>query len=102
MSDFLAIALVGLGTYSSRALFIVALARRRIPEPLLVALQFVAPSVLAALIVSLLTDGRGNVAIGVPEVAAFVLGGAVAVKTRNHILTLVVGMGVYWLARALI
>jgi branched-subunit amino acid transport protein len=102
MSEFLAIALVGLGTYSSRALFIVALARRRIPEPLLVALQFVAPSVLAALIVSLLTDGQGNVAIGVPEVSAFVLGGAVAIKTRNHILTLVVGMGVYWMARALV
>lgn len=102
MIEFLAIVVVGMGTYSSRALFIVALARRRIPEPLLIALQFVAPSVLAALIVSLLTDGQGNVAIGVPEVSAFVLGGAVAVKTRNHILTLVVGMGVYWLVRALV
>lgn len=102
MGEFLAIVMVGVGTYSSRALFIVALARRRIPEPLLIALQFVAPSVLAALIVSLLTDGQGNVAIGVPEVSAFVLGGAVAVKTKNHILTLAVGMGVYWMVRALV
>ena len=102
MVEFLAIVMVGIGTYSSRSLFIVALARRRIPEPLLIALQFVAPSVLAALIVSLLTDGQGNVAIGVPEVSAFVLGGAVAFKTKNHILTLVVGMGIYWLVRALV
>jgi branched-subunit amino acid transport protein len=102
MSEFLAIVVVGMGSYSSRALFIVALARRRIPEPLLIALQFLGPSVLAALIVSLLTDGQGNVAIGVPEVSGFVLGGAVTVKTRNHILTLVVGMGIYWLVRALV
>ncbi|HEX9847925.1 MAG TPA: AzlD domain-containing protein [Acidimicrobiia bacterium] len=102
MTAFLAGVVVGIGTYLSRSIFILALARRRIPEPVLVSLQFVAPAVLAALVVALLTNEDGSVAIGAPEVAAFATGGGVAYKTRNHILTLVVGMGVLWIARALL
>lgn len=100
MSDILAVVIVGIGTYVSRAVFILALANKRIPEAILVALSYVAPAVLAALIVALLTDGEGTVAIGLPEVTAFVAGGAVAYKTKNHIYTLVAGMGVYWVMRA--
>jgi len=98
----LAVVVVGIGTYISRALFIVALANKRIPDPVLVALKFVAPAVTAALIVALLTDTEGNVAIGVAELAGFVAGGAVAYRTRDHIWTLVAGMAVYWVARALV
>lgn len=101
MTDFLAILVVGLGTYASRAVFILALANRRIPDPVLVALQYVAPAVLASLIVALLTDADGSVAIGIPETAAFVVGGAVAHRTRNHIYTLIAGMAVFWAVRAL-
>lgn len=102
MIELLAIVIVGLGTYMSRAIFILALANRTIPDTVLVALQFVAPAVLAALIVALLTDGDGKVAIGIPEAAAFIAGGGVAWKTRNQVLTLFVGMGVYWVVRALV
>ncbi len=102
MTDFLAIVAVGIGTYLSRGVFILALANKKIPDSVLVALQFVAPAVLSALIVALLIDSDGNIAIGVAEVSAFVVGGAVAYKTRNHILTLITGMGVFWLVRALI
>ena len=102
MVELAAIAVVGLGTYIFRGLFIIALAKKRIPEPVLVALQFVAPAVMAALIIALLTDSAGNVAIGVPEVAAFVAGGAVAYRTKNHVWTLFAGMAVYWLVRALV
>jgi branched-subunit amino acid transport protein len=42
------------------------------------------------------------VAIGIPEVAALAVGAAVTYKTRNHILTLVIGMTVYWVVRALV
>jgi len=52
--------------------------------------------------VALLTDGDGTVAIGVPEATALAVGGFVTYKTRNHILTLVVGMIVYWVVRALV
>jgi branched-subunit amino acid transport protein len=100
--DLVAIAIVGLGTYFSRALFIVVLANRRIPDPVLVSLQFVAPAVLAALVVALLIDEDGVVAIGIPELAAFAVGGGVAYKTRSHIWTLVAGMTVYWVVRAVL
>lgn len=100
MIDLVAIVIVGMGTYFSRALFIVVLANRRIPDPVLVSLQFVAPAVLAALVVALLIDEDGAVAIGIPELAAFAVGGGVAYKTRSHIWTLVAGMTVYWVVRA--
>lgn len=101
MSDLLAVVIVGIGTYASRSIFILALANRRIPDPVLVALQFVAPAVLAALIVALLIDPEGNIAVGIPEAAAFVVGGTVAWRTRNHIYTLFAGMGIFWLVRAI-
>jgi branched-subunit amino acid transport protein len=100
--DLVAIVIVGMGTYFSRALFIVVLANRRIPDPVLVSLQFVAPAVLAALVVALLIDEDGAVAIGIPELAAFAVGGGVAYKTRSHIWTLVAGMTGYWVVRAVL
>jgi branched-subunit amino acid transport protein len=102
MIAFLATVAVGIGTYLSRSIFILALAKRKIPNPVLVALQFVAPAVLGSLIIALLIDESGSVAIGIPEVTALAVGGAVTYKTRNHILTLVIGMTVYWVVRALL
>ena len=102
MTAFLATVVVGIGTYLSRSVFILALARRRIPDSVLVVLQFVAPAVLGSLVVALLIDETGSVAIGIPEVAALAVGGLVTYKTRNHILTLVVGMTVFWVLRAVL
>lgn len=102
MTTFIASVIVGIGTYLSRSIFILALARRRIPENVLVVLQFVAPAVLGALVVALLIDSDGSVAIGIPEISALALGGLVTYKTRNHILTLIVGMTVFWVVRALV
>ncbi|HUF15749.1 MAG TPA: AzlD domain-containing protein [Acidimicrobiia bacterium] len=102
MTAFLATLIVGIGTYFSRSLFILALAKRQIPDPVLLALQFVAPAVLGSLVVALLINDDGSVAIGIPEMAAFVAGAPIAYKTRNHILTLIVGMTVFWVVRAVI
>lgn len=102
MIAFLATAVVGVGTYLSRSVFILALARKKIPDPVLLALQFVAPAVLGALIVALLIDDDGSVAMGVPELTALGVGGLITYKTRNHILTLVVGMTVFWVMRAML
>jgi branched-subunit amino acid transport protein len=96
------IAIVGIGTYVMRAVFIVALANKHIPESVLVALRYVGPAVLTALVVTLLSDEAGNVSIGIPEVAGFLAGGAVAYRTRNQIWTLLMGMAVYWVVRALV
>ncbi|HUG09191.1 MAG TPA: AzlD domain-containing protein [Acidimicrobiia bacterium] len=102
MIAFLATVVVGVGTYLSRSIFILALAQKKIPEPVLLALQFVAPAVLGALIVALLINDDGSVAMGLPELTALGVGGFITYKTRNHILTLVVGMAVFWVVRALI
>jgi branched-subunit amino acid transport protein len=102
VADFVSIAIVGIGTYAMRAVFIVALANKRIPDAVLVALRYVGPAVLTALIVTLLSDDAGNVSIGLPEVAGFVAGGAVAYRTRNQIWTLFAGMAVFWVVRALV
>jgi len=101
MTTFLATVIVGLGTYLSRSVFILALARKTIPDSVLLILQFVAPAVLGALVIALSTDEGGSVAIGLPELSAFAVGGWITHKTRNHILTLVVGMSVYWIVGAL-
>lgn len=69
MSDLTAILVVGIGSYLSRGVFIVSLSQRMIPDNVLVALQFVAPAVLASLIVARLVDGKGNLASGAPELA---------------------------------
>lgn len=102
MEALIAMVVVGLGTYASRSVFILALAKRRIPDPVLTALQFVAPAVLSALVIALLITDDGSVGIGLPELSAFAVGGGVAYKTRNHIFTLIAGMTVFWIVRALI
>lgn len=96
MSIFLAISLVGIGTYISRALFIVLLADAKFPPLALRALEYVSPAVMGALIVSMLTTADGVVLIGVPELAGLVCAAVIAWKTRNHILTLIGAMTVFW------
>ena len=102
MIFLMAVLVVGVGTYISRSFFIVALADRKLPDVMLVPLQFVAPAVLSALVVSLLTDSDGNVAIGIPELGAFAVAGFVAYRSKNHIWTLISGLAAYWVLRALI
>lgn len=102
MTTFIASVVVGIGTYASRAIFILALAKRRIPDTVMISLQFVAPAVLSALVIAVLSNDDGTVALGIPEIAAFIAGGATVYRTRNHILTLVVGMTVFWVVRALV
>ncbi|MEM1404421.1 MAG: AzlD domain-containing protein [Pseudomonadota bacterium] len=100
MSTFLAIVLAGIGTYTSRALFIVALANQRFPPLALKALEYVAPAVMGALIVSMLSTPAGAVLIGAPELSGLSAAALVVWKTRNHIYTLVAAMAVFWIVGA--
>lgn len=102
MTTFLAILATGIGTYFSRSLFILSLAHRRIPPPLREALDHVGPSVLGALIITMLMGPDGRATIGYAEATALAVAGLVALKTRNHIFTLIAGMAVFWLIRALL
>ena len=57
-----AIILTGIGSYAMRAFFIFALARYAFPPLLLRALEYVAPTVMAALVISMLTTPEGELA----------------------------------------
>ena len=92
-----AIILTGIGSYLMRAFFIFALARYQFPPVMLQALEYVAPTVMAALVVSLLTTPDGELVAGVPEIVGLVGTAIVAKVTGNHILALITGMSIYWL-----
>ena len=56
-----------------------------------------APTVMAALVVSLLTTPNGELIAGVPEIVGLVGTAVVAKVSGNHILALLTGMTTYWL-----
>lgn len=93
-----ATAVVGAGTYLTRASFIVVLADRELPSAVRSALGFVAPAVLASLVVSLLFGGE-NAAVGWPELAALGVGGLIGWRTRSLPWILLAGMASLWLFR---
>lgn len=97
-SAILIVAIVGLMTYSMRAVAIVALAHRTIPPAVERALRSVGPAVLAALAVNLAAGGEGGPSLTWAEALALVVAGVVAWKVRNLIATLGAGMVVLWLA----
>jgi branched-subunit amino acid transport protein len=96
MINLLAIVLTGIGTYLTRAVFIVSLADRTLPPRAERALEFVGPAVLSALVVTMMVDETGRVAAGVPELAALVVGSLVAWRFQNLLAVVVVGMAVFW------
>lgn len=93
----LAIVLTGIGSYTMRAFFIFALSRYRFPPQFLRALEYVAPAVMAALVISMLTTPEGKLAAGAPEGAGLISAALVARITANHILSLTAGMLSFWL-----
>jgi branched chain amino acid efflux pump len=101
VSGFLAILAAGLGTYFSRAVFIIYLANRRIPPSLRQAMEYVGPSVMAALVVAMLVGPGGELVAGPAEALALAAAALLAWKTRRHVLTLVVAMAVLWGVSAL-
>ena len=97
-----AIILTGIGSYAMRAFFIFALARYAFPPLLLRALEYVAPTVMAALVISMLTTPDGELAAGPPEIVGLVCAALAARTTDNHIFALIAGMGTFWLIGAII
>lgn len=95
----IATVVVGIGTYLMRSSFILALADRDFPPVVREALRYVAPSVMAALVVSLALGGSASA--GWVEVAALLVGGLVGWRTRSLPWVLVAGMVTLWLLRAL-
>ena len=93
---------VGVLTYTMRAGVILALANREVPVSVQRVLRNVGPAVLAALAINLAAGGEGGADLGVPEAAALVVAGVVAVWRRNLIWTLLSGMATLWVSSGLI
>ncbi|MFO7299156.1 MAG: AzlD domain-containing protein [Actinomycetes bacterium] len=105
MSDltaFLVILAVGVGTYVSRSVFILALANRHIPPALVRALSYVAPSILSALVVTQIVGSDGHFTIGIAETAGLLAGAVTVWRSRNFLLSAGVGMAVLWVLSALL
>lgn len=106
------IVIVGALNYASRLSFIAFFARRHIPAPLARAFRYVPAAMLTALVVPMVASAphaapdaglsAHALAALAPRIAG--AGAAVAVAWRTHstLATLVTGMGVLWLAQALL
>lgn len=102
MRGFWPTLIVGIGTYLSRASFILLLANRMVSPRFQRAMRNVGPSVLAALVATLLVGESGLGGLGPsPEMFALASAGVVAWKTHNMAWSLVAGMVSMWLLGAI-
>jgi len=97
-SSLLIVGIVGVMTYSMRAVVIVAMANRTIPPPVERALRSVGPAVMAALAVNLAAGGEGGPSLTWVEALALTVAGVAAWKSKNLLITLFAGMVTLWLA----
>jgi branched-subunit amino acid transport protein len=95
-SAVLAVLVIGMITFASRAAMINLLADRTLPVEVSRALRYVGPAVLSALTVNLVAGGQGVGGIEAEEVVAVTVSIVVAAATRNLIAALVAGMVVLW------
>lgn len=96
LSGLAMIMAVGLSTYLFRSGVILFIGNRPLPDRFVRTLQSVAPAVLSALIVTMIADGEGVSGIELPEVLALAVGGTAARLSKNLIVGLVAGMGIFW------
>ncbi len=94
-----AVVLIGLGTYLTRLSFIGAFGEREMPAWLERPLRYVAPAVLAAIVLPAVVMPAGTLDLAPatnPRFVAAVIAGAIAIKWRNVSLVIAVGMGALW------
>jgi branched-subunit amino acid transport protein len=98
MNFWLVMLFAGLVTYAIRLSFILFIGRRRIPTLLLRALRFVPPAVLTAIIFPevVMPGGNLNLSFENPRLLSGLLAVVVAWRTRNVMLTILVGMLTLW------
>lgn len=93
---------VGLGTFTLRFLFIYLFGKIEMPYWLNRALRFVPAAALAALVFPALTHPTGYLDLSLQNFRLLAgLGGAIiAWRTRNVLLTILVGMAMLWVLEA--
>lgn len=102
LSIWLLFIAIGLGTFTLRFLFIYLFGKIKMPDWLQRALRFVPAAALAALVFPALTHPMGQIDISLTNFRLLAgLGGAViAWRTRNVLLTIIVGMTLLWVLEA--
>jgi branched-subunit amino acid transport protein len=102
LSIWLLFLAVGLGTFTLRFLFIYLFGKIEMPDWLRRALRFVPAAALAALVFPALTHPTGHLDLTLQNFRLLAgLGGAVvAWRTRNVLLTILVGMALLWILQA--
>ena len=90
-------------TYAIRLSFILLWGRIEVPDRLQRALRFVPPAVLTAIIFPelFMPAGAVDISLANSRLLAGILAALVAWRTCNIVLTLLVGMGVLYLANSL-
>jgi branched-subunit amino acid transport protein len=103
MTNVIVVVVIGVGSYLFRLSFIGAVGgRRTLPTALLRAFEFIAPSVLAALVLPALVRPEGSVDLSPANLrlVAGILAALVAWRTRDVLLTTAVGLGALWVLQA--
>lgn len=100
----LVVAIIGIGTYLLRLSFIGTLGERPVPDALGRPLRFIAPSVLAAIVLPALVRPEGPIDLSPDNLrlVAGVVAGVVAWRTKNIVLTTLAGLGALWILDAVL
>jgi branched-subunit amino acid transport protein len=94
-SPWFAVVLAGVGTFSMRAVFLVAAHRLEdVPAPVQRVLRQIPPAALAAIVVPDLLQPRGHLDLWQPELYAGIVAALLFWRTKSTALTLFVGMAV--------
>ena len=102
---WLAIIVIGIGTFALRASFIELGGRFALPAPVTRALRFLPAAVLSAIILPAILRGEaGDLYFGIdnPRLIAGIVAALVAWKTKSVLMTLAAGMGTLWAMQALL
>lgn len=102
MNEFLLIAGMGLVTMATRIPVLIWLSQRKLPDAMFRALRYVPPAVLAAIIVPtvLLRNGQLALELNNPAIVASLVAVLVSWRTRNLLLTIILGMAALLVSRA--
>ncbi len=103
MSEFWLLFGMALTTMATRIPVLITLSRRELPAGVRRALHYVPPAVLAAIIapIVLLDEGQLNLAPDNAMLAASLVAVLISWRTKNLLLTIVVGMAAFLARRAL-
>jgi len=104
VGDWVIVVVIGVGTYLLRLSFVGVLGTRPMPQWAEQPLRYVAPAVLAALVVPavVLSDGRADITpLGNPRFVAALVAAVIAWRLKGVAGVIIAGMGALWILQAI-